>query len=199
MVQGQCRIPAAVPEIKMVTRTLSSIFPSVGTAWVENDIGNIGQGVTVFTRIGRRATLLYCEISGVLCQGDIGTTLDDPYNTVRVVIGLYKSAVPVPLNTAGAVINSPITKELSTNGLLIYKYIDRYIPMSAKCLGATAGYVPSTVSLNFRFRIGQTVIYGADNANFADKVLVMSVISDSTVAPSPGFIAGYLRVGFRDS
>ena len=64
-------------------------FGSVGGAWSELNLNRVPQGVDVFARVGRRINVRSIEIKCVLCQGASGSTLDDPYNVMRVILGLY--------------------------------------------------------------------------------------------------------------
>ena len=64
----------------------TSPFGSVGGVWSELNLNRISQGVDVFARVGRRINVRSVEIKCVLCQGSSGSTLDDPYNVMRVIL-----------------------------------------------------------------------------------------------------------------
>jgi len=191
-------VPRPLPtELKLVVRSLVNEFPSISTSWSEEDIGNTGQGASVQTRLGRQIRLESCEVNGVLALGSTGASLDDPDDVVRIVVGLYRVSA-TPLAISGTTINSPITVDWATSGLMVAKFHDEYIPLYAHCPAGT-GFAPSLKRVRFSFEIGRKVVYGSDSSTNASVLLVMSVISNSSTVPSPGFIAGYTIVRFSDA
>jgi len=185
-------------ERKFIYRDLSSLYASIGTTWDEHDIGNIGQGITVATRIGRKARLTTLTIRAVLAGGASDSVLDDAYNVIRVFLGLWTNVSSTPLATASAGVNAYIARESDTLGRLVKVYFDKYICLPVRCPGIASGYAPGLKELFFTTSINQTITYGTDAADRADKLLVLSMISDSTTTPNPGIVNGYSVCHFSD-
>jgi len=186
------------PEQKIIVRSLPSIFPSISTTWVESELANIGQGTSLITRIGNQVRLIRGEIFGIICPGISGTAIDDSYNVLRIVIGVYRWSGVTPLATGGASLNAPVATNYNTAGRLVRKLYDSYIPLSAATIGISSGYAPRPRNFSLRFPLKYTVVYGSSDATQANMILVMSCISDSTTSPNPGFVSGYTRVYYTD-
>lgn len=185
-------------ERKFVYRDLSTLYATISTGWNEHDIGNIGQGITVATRIGRKARLTTLEIRAVLAGGASDTVVDDAYNVIRVFLGLWTNVSSTPLATVSASANAYIARENDTLGRLIKMYYDRYICLPVQCPGIASGYAPGLKKLVLTIPINQTITYGTDAADRADKLLILSMTSDSTTTPSPGIVNGYSVCHFQD-
>jgi len=192
----------APAESKIINRSLSTYFPSISTTWSELDITNIGQGTTVQTRIGSQVHITTIRITGVIAQGSSQTALDDPYNVVRIVVGLYTAGgLPsTPLLTAGATLNSPICSQSNTNGRLVRKFLDVYVPLHVVCVERDGGdgYVPSLKKFDYSVRVSFRQTYGTDAATYPNHTVILSMISDSSAVPGPGFVAGRVETRFTD-
>jgi len=187
-------------ENKSVHRSLVTSFPSINSSWLEVDMGYVPQGTTFYQRIGSSLKMLDITIEGTLCQGSAQSALDDSYNVVRVVLGLYLGGDTTPLANFPALFNAPVTSTWYTNGRLLKKYYDEYIPLEVTCLERAGGdgYCPGLKKFKVSVPLNVTITYGTDSTN-ANKVLIMSVISDSSAVVNPGFIAGYSIMNYEDS
>lgn len=189
-------------EQKWITRDLAALAPSVG-AWNEIDTSNIGQGTTLNTRVGSSVVLTSLSVVGVIAQGSAQSALDDAYNVIRIVVGLYTAgpASSTPLLDAAALISTPILREAYTRGRLLKKYYDAYVPLQVTCLERAGGdgYCPGLKMINLHFTLNEKVTYGTDAATYPDKRLMIAFISDSTAVVNPGFVAGYTTCHFTDS
>lgn len=121
------RVIANNIENKQTTGSMPSSFNSVSTNWVEIDPSNIAQGTLSAQRVGRQIKLKSLEVNCVMAGGQSETLTDDPYNVIRVVIGLWSGQTPTPLGTALTTIDAPIRKDLGSRNFLIKKLLDRYI------------------------------------------------------------------------
>lgn len=191
-------------ENKQITVSLNATYGAITSNWTESDLTNVAEGVTGNGRIGRKLKLRSIEVKGVMATGDSESLADDPYNVVRIVIGLWSgSAGATPLGTALTTINAPIRKNLGTRNFLIRKYYDKYIPLSVTSTekGGGDGYTPQTKLISYfkRFKRPILITYGDDTVTYPDKRFIFAAISDSSGVPSPGFIAGYIVVSYEDA
>lgn len=189
-------------ENKQVYQTLASNWGSVGNSWIEVNLCNPAQGLTETTRIGRKIRIKSINLRGIMVGGQTNTVADDKYNVVRIIIGLYTygpSGSNV-LNTAGATISQPITKNWNTKGMLIKKFYDKYITLPVAGLDST-GYVGLPKQWKYFKRLGKGILvnYADDSSSYPNKAIVMSVISDSTAVANPGFISGYGLISYEDA
>jgi hypothetical protein len=76
-------------ENKRAAYDLTQYFNSVPNAWAELNLTRITQGTDVFAHIGRRVNVRSIEIKGALAQGAAGGAFDDPYNCMRIILGLW--------------------------------------------------------------------------------------------------------------
>lgn len=194
------KVIAMIPEKKYAGTTLGNSFSSISSSWSELMMCGPIQGVNFSERIGRKIRISGYEVRGVLTEGSVDGIADDIYNNVRIVIGLYNAGSQFPLTDASTSINHPIESMLNTKGRLIKKYYDKYIGLTTTGKGAT-GYCPTMKSITIRkfFKKPIVVEYGTDTNVYGDKMLIMSMISDSIGVPNPGFTCGYFRVWYTDS
>lgn len=178
---------------------------SIGSAWIEAVQGNPSQGIDKNTRIGNMIKIKSWYLNGVLAAGANGNLADDPYNVVRVVLGVYSGvATSTPLQTAGLTIDSVIrTDWQNARGTLIKKIFDRYIPLTVTGTekGGGDGYTPDLkrVKLYHKFKKPLTIQWNDNSNNYPNQKLILSVISDSLAVTSPGFVAGYQVCNFEDA
>lgn len=194
--------PLLRPEVKYISRVLPTFFSSVANTWTELDVSNIGQGTSVITRIGSRVLLRSISVHMIIAQGSNATALDDPWNVVRLILATYiAGASATPLATAGASINSVVQRNANTQGRLVTKYYDDYVPLEVASIERASGdgYAPSLKRVSFTRKLNIPVTYGTDAATYADKILVLSMISDSTTTVNPGVIEGYSYLEFVDN
>lgn len=192
-------------ENKMVTSSLTQLFNSISNAWIERDICTLAAGTSEGTRVGDRVTVKSIEIKGVIAQGSNETALDDPYNNVRMVIGLYDTAGATPLatNPSGAItINTPFRPGWVCDTLR-KKYLDKYIPLQITSTekGGGDGYTPGVRTIRYykRFKRGLQISWSDSTANYPKSRLMLAFISDSSAIPNPGIISGYCVVTYEDA
>lgn len=190
-------------ELKGYGIELPSVFASVGTTWNEQVMLNPAQGTAEIQRVGRKIKIHSIEVKGVLAQGSNETALDDSYNVMRIVIGLFDGDETTPLATAGANMHAIIQKQYATRGALLRKFFDKYIVLNVQASepGDGDGYAPQVKSFNYykRFKKPITMTWGDDTVNYPDQKLMMCVLSDSNAVVNPGFIAGYWMVRYTDA
>lgn len=188
-------------EQKLNTWTASTTFASISTTPTELNFASLNQGTDIINRIGRKIKVLSVQLRAVMAAGASQVALDDPYNVIRVVLATWSGNTTTPLTSASATVSSVID---SRNGfqLMRRKYVDKMVPLSVASTekGAGDGYVPKMTMLKFFKRFKNLYItYSDAGATSCTKTLVLSMLSDSSAAPHPGCIAGYVRFTFTDA
>lgn len=189
------------PEKKCIVNPLDATFSSVANAWIELDVaGGITQGTNFGQRDGRRIMLRSIEIKGVIIQGSAESAVDDAWNCLRMVLGVYTGQTATPLTTAAATINTPITRELYTRNFLKKKLIDKYfaLPVMSTEKGQGDGYAPGLRSYKYFKKLNMLVDYGDDTATYPSIRLILSMVSDSIAVVNPGWTYGYILTKFSD-
>lgn len=190
-------------ENKYAIGDLNAVFGSIPATWTEQVLVNPSQGVTPQTRLGNKIKIKSLEMKGVMAGGCAENVLDDPYNVVRIVIGLYNGSDTTPLTDAPAVMDAPITTRLYSQAQLIKKYYDKYFHFNAVSVEKNGGdgYASNTVGFRYykRFKKPLWITWGDDSTTYPTKYLIMSALSDSGAVPHPGFIAGYWKVTYEDA
>lgn len=189
-------------ENKIQYGSMLTKFNSIGNTWNEQIFNKIEQGPAVNKRIGNTITIKSIEFNGVITGGASGTFIDDVYNMVRIVIALWDGNDDTPLGTASWSVDYPLRRCLSPTGsTLIKKLYDKYIPLQSVGYDGTEGILPGVRKFKYYkyFKKGAKVTYSDNTKDYPDRRLIMSAISDSSVAPSPGFIAGYWVITYEDA
>lgn len=178
-------------------------YNSVATTWIETVLSAPLQGVDKQNRIGNKVGITSIEVYGTLCQASYGAALDDPYNTIRIVLGQWSAAASAaPCASVGLGLNMPLRTNLNCLSMLQKKMYDKYIALQVASTerGAGDGYAPEvkTFKLYKKFKTPIPIQFGDNNNTRPDKRLVLSMISDSGTAPNVGFVGGYWVVTFVD-
>lgn len=190
-----------VIEDKHIAFDLGSGAGSINNGWTEYNISNPAQGTGVSQRIGNKIRLKSIEIYGILANGASGSSVDDPYNSLRCIVGLYRGQTNTPLSSAGFALNTVIRSDFqNARGLLIKKYLDKYIPLNTSGTRGS-GYACELKTFKYykKFSKGILVEYNDNTNNYPSCSLVTSFIADSSLAPHPGFVAGYMVVTYQDA
>lgn len=190
-------------ENKIVSQRLNVNFGTITTAWVESTLAQVQQGTAENQRLGRKIRIKSVFMKGVIAGGTNEVATDDPYNYVRLILGIYNGSGLTPLATAGALRDDPITTVLGCRSTLRKKLFDKYVTFQVTSTekGGGDGYTPQLKQIKYyhRFKNGLLINFGDDNVTYFDKMLFLSCISDSAAAPSPGFIGGYIGLTFEDA
>lgn len=195
---------SARAEDKRKIDTLTSSFSSIsGLTWTNYNLMNVAVGNGVSDRIGRRVLVKSLFIYGVYEGGQAGTTFDDANNCIRIIIGLYNSASPLSIvNTS---INVPLAKDLSDDGhTIIKKYYDKYHPIDVNAVmhstvtGSDYMYASQKVFRYYK-AFKKPLLLTYTSTGDCDKYLILSMTSDSTIVPHPGFTNGYIVCRYEDS
>lgn len=181
---------------------LAIMLPSINNAWTEHVLTNISPGSSGNNRIGRRISVKYLELRGVLAGGDSSSPADDPFSVLRIVLGIWKTQ-STPLTTATVTMNMPIMKSMNGCQGLEKKLYDKFIPLNVASTESSGGdgYAPLIRTFNFKkyFKKPLVITFGDDTSNTSDHNIVLSCMSSSTLVPHPGFVNGYYMISWEDA
>lgn len=186
-------------ENKVIWERLNIGWSSIGNIWSERTLVP-SQGTGISNRVGNEYRIKSIEINGVIAEGSSEVVTDDPWNVMRIVIGLWDGDNAAPLS--GLNMNDVIRKTISPQGLM-KKYYDKYIPLQVVSTekGEGDGYVPTLRKFKYfkLFKKPIVIKFGGSTATTANKQLVVSMISDSLAISHPGFVAGYWAISYEDA
>jgi hypothetical protein len=172
----------------------------IGNTWTEASTDFV-QGAGLAQRIGNKISITELSFAGMLCGGQSNLALDDNRNWFRLVLGIWKnpsvgaSSSHTPLYSNSVPSSMPLDK--STAPTLIYKVFDKSIPLNSPGRDST-GYMPAQKFVSCTYKFRRPVVITWDVNGVPDKQIFMSAVSDSSAAPSPGFVSGYLKVAWID-
>lgn len=187
-------------ENKFISGALTTSFASVNNTWDEQVLSTVAQGTDQDERIGNHIRLRSLEIKGVIAQGSADSSSDDPYNVMRIVIGLWGSST-TPLGNVAWGINVPLRKNMNP-GELFKKYYDKYVALTVTSTekGEGDGYTPGLKQFHYYKKFKNVVInWGSSATTEPDKRMILSIVSDSAAVPNPGFINGYWVLTYEDA
>lgn len=171
-------------------------WPSISSNWGEIEITQLSQGAASTQRIGNQIKLRGFYMKGTLLGGQVNGALDDNYNVVRIVVGLYDSSSTTPLTASSVVMSGAITPE-TVKGL-IKKYVDKTVILRSAGRDST-GYLPAAAEVKKFVKCHPTIVYSGTGATTAQRKLIVSMLSDSSASPNPGFVNGYRALWFEDA
>lgn len=182
---------------------LSTSFSSLPNTWTEVDLcDSITCGYDISQRIGRKISISSFSLEGVLHGGQSGVVADDRYNTVRFVLGLWRHNTPCVTNafTMDSLINKAGFS--STGGVsLVRKYRDFKVILTSPSPDTT-GYMPALkkIKIFIKFRKPLVISFPSVSATSTQNTyFVLSMLSDSSLPPNPGFIAGSYTITWYDN
>lgn len=184
-------------ENKFSNTELTDSYTSIGSSWIETDLTALSQGDGVNQRSGNEIKTMGFSLNGVLVGGQVNLAADDKLNTVRIVLALWDSTTQTPLADNSATISSYVSRRSNVGRGLIRKFMDKTIVLRTPGRDST-GYLPSVRYLKFFKRIKTTVRYYNNVITAANVKLVLSIISDSSVVPNPGFTSGKFNLFWED-
>lgn len=194
------RVVSRMSETKRTeVRRLSDDFFTIASGWSEKSYTTptfIPMGTSSLSRIGTKIMVTGIYLQGTLAGGQANSAVDDRVNTVRMILGLWTSATPMASIGAPNPLDAPLMKNFNSGGLLLRKFVDKRISLVSPGRDST-GYITAQrlVKLYYRFKKPIMINYSAATVN---RHLVLSLVSDSSAVPSPGFTSGYVYLTFKD-
>lgn len=197
-----------VTEPKILPLSLVTYFPAVDNTWEEHSLGVLNEGVASQQRIGEKYWIESVYINGTLAGGQ-GAAGDDAYNMFRIVLGLWTTeASTTPLAVLGANLDDPLWPKFGYTGLdppqlhsrLKWKIFDKLYKLQSPGMQAEGDLMPAIkhISIYKKFKKPILMRFGNTTTTYANHYLVLSMLSDSSTVPSPGFILGSVYVKIRD-
>jgi len=188
--------PPQRSELKYYADLAQTQFGAVSTTLTTYSCySKLAQGASINQRIGLAIEPRSLTIEGTLQGGQSNLATDDSVNTFRVLI------VAGPPGVTPSSINvSSIIDVRSTPGVDVV-LADRIVTLESPSRDGT-GYMPAVkrfklVITDLRKKIGPIYFTGGAGT-VKNRELWICVVSDSAVAPSPGFINGALKFDYYD-
>lgn len=175
------------PDRELV-QPLTLNFGSIGSAGNVYDItNNIPLGNDLYQRVGRLIQLSEIEIHGDLFGGQSNLGTDDNRNVVRILILITNG-----LTTAANLSNiNAYVRPWHIDGVVSVLYQGRFVLRSSA--RDSVGYMPAGQLVHIVRKTRQQITYSPLTSNYH---LLVHMISDSAIAPNPGFVSGYFRLRF---
>lgn len=173
----------------------STVFSSVGTSWIIEDIPLTSAGTDIANRIGRAIRLRRFLLRGMLLGGQSNAISDDSFNAFRIVLFVGRAGL-VTADWAARSIDDPVFPGVDGVERV---YHDVIYNLQVPALDST-GYIPATRAIDLNFNLNQLVLYGESGATVpsGSLSLYLAMVSDSGLASNPGFTSGYQVLFFRD-
>lgn len=202
------RVVTRMAEKKVIENSIASAFVSVGTTPVEGTIANIAQGTNSYSRVGRKIAIQGIRLHGTVVSGAVGAAAtDDAYNRFRIMLSCCTpdtSTSSGPMASHGVTTESSFTRAVGGGGgnqTLLRKLLDRKLILRGITDADGSGYQPIPVKFDYNIRLRKPIVvtWLTDAVTYPDKVLWVSMVSDSAIIPHPGVLSGcYCNVYFTD-
>ena len=191
----------AQAEKKMNAFELNATFSSIGTTWVEHSwLPPFGS--TSAARVGNKIAITELSFQGVLVGGQANLALDDNRNWVRIVLGIWKNPSSTGLSTHTVLYTNSFPTSLQidyqTQPTLTHKLFDRTFTLTSPGKDST-GYLPPQRFVTYTHHFRKPIVVTFDAlSSIPDKQWFLSMVSDSSAVPSPGFVSGDLKFTWID-
>lgn len=180
-----------VTEVKYVNLDLTTQFASVGTTTVTYNVSQIAQGATLNQRQGNLAVVRELMLDGVLRGGQSNLATDDSVNAVRMIV--WVGAIGATPGYGFGTWPNPNT--ITGCERILY---DSMFTLTSPGRDST-GYMPASRRVRFRLPVNVVCPFTSAAANSGSMHAVyLSMVTDSSLAPNPGFTQGYLATKFTD-
>jgi len=178
---------------------LTEAYATISSTWIEAGLVNPAKGTDYNQRIGNKIKLKSIQIYGVIQNGCIDSiAADDKFNQIRIVLAMWNfstTGTNTPLNTTSTAIDGPIAKTFNLPNLR-HKFFDKTLLFNTQ--PGISGYMPRIKRFKYFRRFRNTQVTFGQTSNYPDKDLQLSMKSDSTAIPNPGFINGKIILRFTD-
>ncbi len=186
--------PAESKHYDLVLPTVAGSFSTAGV--LVDLLSSIAQGNDTSNREGRAIYLTEVSLSGVLSGGQSNTAADDNHNVVRMVIFRGDPGLSVATATGSWPINVPADVRFFPGAARVLH--DRIIALPSPGRDST-GYLPATRNVKLRLPLNQRILFtGAAAGTVSSTTIYVYFVSDSNLAPHPGFIQGEIVSTFAD-
>lgn len=195
-------------EKKIFNYNLNTEFGTLTTYPTELQLDRPAQGTAGNQRTGRDVRIRSIKFDGILQNGTSGIASDDAFNRVRIMLADWRNGMNTPWVTLGLP-SVAMGLEFQTDKDLPYMqnclnkvFYDKLIIMNYKN-SYSAGSAPALRRVRFKVKWpGAGMLIRSPetggNTGLIQHRLILSMASDSSVAPSPGFLSGQLWVRYTD-
>ena len=184
-------------EDKFNSGLLSLSHPTLSTSWIEKDLTELATGGAGNQRVGDEVMINNVGFEGVIVGGQSNNSLDDSRNIVRIVVAEWDGRVSTPLATNAATISDILRKDEIVGKGLIRVLYDKVHLFTSFGRDST-GYMPTQKHIKFNKKLLRKIKYASSTASEAQTRIILSMISDSSLAPGPGFVQGKWYITFKD-
>jgi len=192
-------IPSVIKgrEVNQVNGALATCgFATIGTSIVSFDITKyVPAGTDFGTRTGRAIQLERVLLRGSLIGGQVNGAADESRNTIRLAMVVCSPFMP---SIPGAAFNLnypidkrtwPTLKRVLWDKTLLLRSPDR----------DSVGYLPAGLQVDVEIPVREIVnYYGATTGYVSDNSVFLVAVSDSALAPNPGFTTGSITIEYID-
>jgi len=194
------RFSRAGTELKTQLLALPAGFNSVGSSWVESDVlALLAQGDDIGQRNGRRIYLRGLEIRGILAGAQSNIVTDDAYNNLRIVVARYTGTAGgiTPLGSSGGGVNfsGPVVPGYGQNCLQVYYDKTHSLQSPGR---DSVGYIATAKPISIKLKLNMLCTFQGTGSGSNNDHIVVSCISDSLVAPNPGWTFYSAALHFTD-
>jgi len=181
-------------EGKQWNQSLNTFWNSIGTSpvifapyqWV-------AEGTEDYQRVGRVIIARVAVIDGVIAGGQSNIATDDAYNVVR--LGCVLGAPG--LNMSGLTVNTPADPRQFT-GVVAFLWDQKFVLQSPG--RDSTGYMPALKQVRKTIRLNRPLHYTSNaTGTISGYDFVFYAVSDSSLVPNPGFVAGIFEGRFTDT
>lgn len=178
--------------------TNAILAPAITTAPINFDLLQYClQGVSFDGgRVGNDIVVIGIAWEGVLMGGQTNVVLDDKYNIVRMLI---TECTPAALGTFNPSLVSSVSPRT-------FPGIKRVIHDETWTLASpgpdSVGYMPPTRHIKHSVKLNVPVSFSQANAGSGSETfqtLMVTLVSDSVIAPSPGFVSSKMTTFYTDN
>lgn len=177
-------------------------FNSVGTTWNELNLTSIGVGTGITQYTGSEYRIKSIMFYGILASGAVNGAADDDFNCFRIILASWMdSAGTTPCTTYAMDYQSKSPSRENGFKFLRKKYMDRTIYLVNTADADGTGYIPKLKKVSYykRFKGAGLRIKHDHSGAYQESHIVLSMVSDSSAVPNPGFITGWWRVRYYDN
>ncbi len=180
-------------EVKVSQFGLTTYFSAVSTTVVTRSLAAlIATGSDLGNRVGRSIQPIDFDLDGMLVGGQSNLSTDDKYNTVRILIWYGISGASSPGFSAGGYLDP---RYFSAVDSIIF---DRKYNLRSFAPDST-GYMPAQLHVHLRVPLRRRISFSDTSAGTESGLVpYISIVSDSSAPPSPGFVNGSAALRFYD-
>lgn len=162
------------------------------------------QGVESFSkRVGRKIAITSIQLHGTLQGGQSNLATDDKINSVRIICANFRLNGLNALSTvnpfSSATLSTPILKSGQYGSYYNKIFYSKVMTLSSPGPDST-GYMPAFRRVHIKILLKKPIIvtYSDNGYEFPNQIPGIAFLSDSALAPNPGFTNGFCKFTYKD-